>query len=276
MRTMTWTDNNGTATVLDGSTGILLLNNPVGLGAPNPANTIDDYIAFDGGVLVRRRYPVRAIALALLLEHATRVDTVIAELATILQGPGVLTWADDVHTRSLRNVIYEAGIDGSGDGDRYEWELVVSMLALDPWWYGPPASTALSTGATTPFDAAIIFNSFTPFDGGSAAAAVVTGDIEAYPVITVTGPATTLTLGSGGSSWSIASPLTGADTLVVDHRPASRGPSKNGAPVDWSLLTEASRLWPLATGTTSVITGATGTTAATAIVMAYEPRFRTP
>lgn len=277
MRAMTWTDANGVDTVLDGSAGILLESNPVGLGAPNPANTIDDYVAFDGGVLVNRRRTVRQVALKLFIEHATRVETVEAELAQMLQGPGTLTWADDVHTRSLRNVIYEAGIDGSGIGNLLERSLVVAMLALDPWWYGPPQSASLSVEAATGFDAAIPFDSVTPFDGGGSTAVTVLGDVEAWPVFTVTGPVTTLTVGSGGAAWQISSPLTSSDTLVVDHRPASRGPSKNDGPVDWSLLSEASRLFPLEQGLTAVISGATGATpGVTELIMAYDGRYLTP
>lgn len=276
MRTMTWTDVDGNATVLDGSAGIILRDEPIGLEAPNPSDTIDALVAFDGGVLTNRRRPVRSIALGLFLEHATRVETVVAQLAVMLQGPGTLRWADDVNTRTLRQVIYEGGLDGSGVVTPFERSMVVSLIALDPWWYGTAVSQILSTGAVTAFDAAIAFSSVTPFDGGGSMAVTVTGDAEAYPVFTITGPATTLTVGSGGFAWQIASALGASDTLVVDHRPTSRGPRMNGGAVDWSLLTESSRLWPLAQGLTAIITGATGTTGATRVLMAWEPRYLTP
>lgn len=276
-RVMTWTAANGTSTIIsDGSAGITLRADPVGLEAPNPTNTIDDYIAFDGGVLVNRRRPVRSVALGLYLEHATRVETVVAQVASMLQGPGELEWDDGVNTRSLRQVIYEGGLDGSGDVNLLQRSMVVSLLALDPWWYGPANSTALSVASPTAFDAAIPFDDVIPFDGGASAPVSVVGDTDAYPVITVTGPATTLTVGSGGLSWSINSALIAGDVLVVDHRPGSRGPRKNGGLVDWTLLTQASRLFALAPGTTSVISGSTGSTGATTITMQYEPRYLTP
>lgn len=276
-RVMTWTDADGNATVIsDGSAGITLRANPIGLEAPNPTNVVDDYIAFDGGVLVNRRRPVRSVALGLYLEHATRVETVVAEVASMLQGPGELEWADGTNTRSLRQVIYEGGLDGSGDVNLLQRSMVVSLLALDPWWYGPATSEALSVASPTAFDAAVSFDAVLPFDGGAAAPVTVLGDTEAYPVITVTGPATTLTVGSGGLSWSINAALIAGDVLVVDHRPGSRGPSLNGGLVDWSLLTQASRLFTLAPGTTSVISGSTGSSGATTITLEYEPRYLTP
>lgn len=276
-RVMTWTAANGTATVIsDGSAGITLRADPIGLEAPNPSNNVDDYIAFDGGVLVNRRRPVRSVALGLYLEHATRVETVVAQVASMLQGPGELEWADGVNTRSLRQVIYEGGLDGSGDVNLLQRSMVVSLLALDPWWYGPADSTALSVASPTAFDAAISFDAVIPFDGGASSPVTVTGDTDAYPVITVTGPATTLTVGSGGLDWSINVALIAGDVLVVDHRPGSRGPRKNGGLVDWSLLTQASRLFTLAPGVTSVISGSTGSSGATTITLEYEPRFLTP
>lgn len=274
---LTWTAVDGTVTVLDGSAGIWWRKGPIGLQAPGPTHTIDDYTAFDGGVLVNRRRSVRGIVLPIYLIHATRVQTLMSQLATMLQGPGKLQYSDGTDTRELRQVIYEAGIDGSGIANKLQRLLAVSLIALDPWWYGPAASQILSTDAPTAFDAALSFDSVLPFDGGGSTAVLVLGDIEAYPVFTVTGPVTTLVAGSGGLSWAIASPLGASDTLVVDHRPSSRGPRKNGGTVDWSLLTQASRLFPLAQGAAvAVTTGATGTTGATQLVMSYEPRYLTP
>lgn len=275
-RSLTWVDAAGAATVLDGTEGIIARHAPVGLEAPAPANTIDAFASFDGGVLVNRRNPVRSIALGLYLEHPTRVETVVARLAAMLQGPGQLRWADGVNTRTLRQVIYEAGIDGSGDVTLTERSLVVSLIALDPWWYGPAQSQLLASAAPTLFDAALAFDSAYPFDGGGSTAVIVPGDTEAWPVFTVVGPAATLVVGAGGVNWSLAAPLSAGNVLVVDHRPTSRGPRLSGGPVDWSLLTEASRLFPLANGTTPVITGATGTTAETSLMMAWEPRYLTP
>lgn len=275
-RTMTWTDANGAATVLDGSAGITLRDKPIGLEAPNPANTVDNYMTFDGGTLVARRRPPRHCVLDLFFKHATRVETVLAEAASKLQGPGELEWADDVNTRTLREVIYEAGLDGSGFTSLLEAERVVSLLALDPWWYGPAVSVPLSTSAETAFSAAIAFDAVLPFDGGNSTAVTVAGDGEAFPVITVTGPATTLSVTYGGLTWAIAAALGASDVLVVDSRPGSRGPSLNGGAVNWSLLTAPSRLWAVAAGAVSIMSGTTGATGATAITMVYEPRWLTP
>lgn len=273
---LTWTAADGTVTVLDGSAGIWWRKGPIGLQAPPPTNIIDDYTSFDGGVLVNRRRGVRGFVLPIYLKHATRVQTLMSQLATILQGPGKLQYSDGTDTRELRQVIYEAGIDGSGTANKLQRLLAVSMLALDPWWYGPANSQALSTAAATAFDAAISFDAAIPFDGGAAVGVTVVGDTDAYPVITVQGPATSLVGTCNGLTWALAVTLGASDVLVVDHRPGSRGPRLNGGGVDWSLLIEASRLWTLPAGVASVIVGIAGTSGATSIVMSWEPRYLTP
>lgn len=274
-RVMTWIDSTGTRTPFDGSQGILLMNAPVGVEAPNPANVVDAAI-FDGGVLVSRRKPARDLALGLFVEHPTRAMTPLGYLARILQGPGQLEWADEVNIRTLKNVIYEAGIDGSGEVQNVEARSVVaSLIALDPYWYGAQTSVPMTISGTTPFDAALAFDSITAFDGGGTATIAIAGDVDAWPVFTIRGPATQVVMTSGAQTWATALPIGGADTLVVDHRPESRGPSLNGNPINWALLTEASRLFPLQVGTVSVLLSVTGASGATSITVAWSPRYLT-
>lgn len=275
---LTWRDANSVATVLSEANGYKVLRPAMGLGAAAPQNNIENYVAFDGAALTNRRRGTLPVLLPVLVRDAARAQTLIAALAKMLQGPGQLEYADGTNTRYLKSVIYEGGLDGNmADAVNPLWRKVaVSLLALDPWWYGPATSQVLSTASPTTFDAAVSFDSVLPFDGGGSTAVPILGDTEIYPVFSVTGPATTLVVSSGGFGWAIASPLGGGDTLVVDHRPSSRGPRKNGGAVDWSLLTQSSRLFPVAQGTTAVITGATGTTGATVLVMSYDPRYLTP
>lgn len=279
-RILTWIDATGAATVLDGSSGFTLLDDPIGLEAANPSNTIDDYVSFDGGALVSRRRPVRQVALPILVQDATRVETAIGILASKLQGPGQLQYSDATQTRTLKQVIYDAGIDGSGLATPLTREVVVSLLALDPWWYGAPTVQALSTAAATPFsDAGTAFSATLPFDGGNAIGVTNAGDADAFPVVTLTGPVSTfaVTLGVAGTvGWSIATALLAGDVLVVDSRPGSRGPRLNGGAVDWSLLTESSRLFVIPSGTTSVISSATGTSGTTSASVSFEQRYLTP
>lgn len=275
---LTWFDADNEETVLDDTTGYVSLTGAIGLGAPTPLNTIDPYNAFDGGALVKRRQDVKQVVLPMLVEHATRVETGIGDLARKFRGPGILQWADGTHTRYLRNVVYESGLQGDHSNYNPLWRyVVVSLLALDPWWYESAQSTALSTTGGTPYDANIAYDADIPYDGGDSVSVIVESDDEVFPIVTVDGPATTLTVSSDSLGWSIAAPLAAGQVLTVDTRPSNRGPRLNGGPVDWSLLTAPSRLWTWsAPGTKSIVTGVSGATDQTTIVVQWEPRFLTP
>lgn len=277
--TLTWRDTNGDDTDLTADNGFLITKGPVGLDAPPVALTVDDFAAFDGGVLVRRRRPARAIALPMHLTHPTRVATRVAQLASLLADTGELHYSDGTHTRTLRDVTYEAGLSGdlSNAHSPLTRDIVLSLLALDPWWYGEEEYKAFNIAAGTAFSAAISFNAAIPFSGGSGTAVVVEGDTDAYPVFTIIGPATTLTITLGTGSLSLAGELADGSELVIDSRPGSRGPRLNGGDVDWSLLTAESRLFTLPVGLQSItVGGTTGTTGDTSVALTFEPRWLTP
>lgn len=276
--TLTWTAADGTQTVLDGSSGIRVTRGALGLDVPPVTNTLDPYAAFDGAALIKRRRTARAVTLPLYIKHASRAQTLLAAVAAAFQGPGKLRYADGTVDVELRNVIYDGGIPGDQSKTVSKaWRRVVAgLVALDPWWYGAAQSVSLSLSAATAFSAAAAFSAAIPFDGGNAVGVVNGGDTEAWPVTTITGPASTFTATQDGIGWSLASALSSGDTLVVDTRPGSRGPRLNGGAVDWSLLTESSRLFTIPDGMSQVVSGATGTSGATSATLVFEPRLLTP
>ncbi len=273
--TLTIVDATGAETALLPASGYRVLQDPLGFDVPPPLLTIDDYVGADGGALVESRRGPRPIVLPLDVSHPTRVQSRIRELAVLLAGPVSLRWSDGTVDRTLRSVVYEAGLSGDGDVDQAR-TVVLSLLALDPWWYGEQASAALPIAAPTAFNAAVPFNAAIPFNGGASTSVSIAGDLPAFPVIDVYGPADQVTIGCAGAEWQTAVALVAGDVLTIDTRPGRRGPRLNGAGVDWSLLTEASRLWTLPPGTTSVVVGTVGATVDTNIVMAWEPRFICP
>lgn len=276
--TLTWTDADGATTDLVRSQGLLIERGPIGLDTPPVDNILSPFIVGDGSALTNRRRTPRQIILPFHLEHGTRVQTRVAQLARMLQGPGTLTWSDATNTRTLKRVIYDAGLGGdlSKPASPVWRKAIVSLLALDPWWYGPTESQSLTIAAPTAFDAAIPFDSAIPFDGGASSSISIDGDAEAYPVFTVTGPADTLVVTDGVLAWQLAAALGAGQTLIVDTRPGTRGPRLSTGSVDWSLLTGASRLWSLSTSTTSITASVTGSTGATSVIVQWEPRWLTP
>jgi len=279
VRTFTWREADGTETALSDANGYSVLADVKGLDAPPVTNTIEDYISLDGAALTGRRRNVRSVLLPLHVKHPTRVQSRIEELTAMLLATGELAVSDGTNSRALRDVVYEAGLEGDlarGSAMPTWRKVVLSLLALDPWWYGDAVAVSLPVAAETAFDAALAFDSVLPFDGGASVATTVVGHAEAFPVITVVGPATVVTVGNGEQTWQTAVALMASDTLIVDTRPGHRGPRRNGGNVDWSLLTAASRLWTLTPGLRSVIVGVVGSTGATSVGLTYEPRWSTP
>jgi hypothetical protein len=272
---LTWIASDGTETALIPSNGYTVLQDPAGVYAPPVVSTIDSFAQFDGASLVSTRRPARSIVIPLQLTHPSRVLTRFAELAAAVRSPGSLRWDDGTNVRTLKRVVYEGGLADAGDPTQGELVVPLAMTALDPWWYGEATSQTLPVSAPTAFNAAVAFNGAIPFNGG-ASVSVVNPGVEAYPLITVTGPADEVTVGCAGLAWQTTIALSATDVLLVDSRPGTRGPRLNGAPVDWSLLTEASRLWPLPAGTASVVVGTVGSTGATSLAMQWEPRYATP
>lgn len=282
---LTWTDQAGNSLLLtDPDNGIELMLGALGFDVPPVNNTVGGYVNLDGGTLVKRRRDVRPVTFGLYLQDAVRLRTVIGELAGTFHGPGALTFNDGTHTRTLFSVIYDGGMEGEWSADmglqRFGWrKLVVSLLALDPWWYDAEQSDPISTAQATAFNSAsVAFNDPTvAFNGSDTTLLNVDGDASALPVWTITGPFDSLLVGlAGGQAFVLADALTAGNQIIVDTRPGSRGPRLNGGAIDWSLLTPESRLWDLPVGTPSIIAGASGGAGGSAVTVAFRQRWLTP
>lgn len=277
--TLSWTTAAGVTTSFVRANGYIVGQDPLGLDITPQAILTEPYVNSDGSVLVKQRQDVRPVLLPLNLEHPTRVQTRINELARmIMAGPGRLTWADDTGvSRYLRDVVYEAGFTGDGDRGQSEFaSVVLSLLALDPWWYGADISTALTLPAPAGFSAGVPFSSAAvSFDGTTATALSVTGDAPMDPVFTIAGPFTALRIAHGSSSWELARPIPAGTTVVVDHRlGVTRGPRTTALNVvDWSLLTPASEMFRVTPGASSVFLEGIGSGT---ISLTYAPRYFTP
>jgi hypothetical protein len=278
---ITWTDADGVDHDLYDWAGWTVTEGAVGLEGPPMTNTIAPFVGLDGGALIKRRRPVRSIVLPIHVTHPTRAMTQIATVVKALQGPGILTLADGTTTRSLLDVYYEAGLEGyrarSQGSAGLSRRFVVSLVALNPWWHDAQQSEDVDTGAVAFDDASTGFDAAIDFDGRATTAFAVDGDTTALPTWTIDGPYTKLIVGTqGGQLFELADALADGDRIVVDTRPGNRGPRLNDGNIDWSLLTPASRLWELPTGTPVVVAAASGDDAGSGVSVAFRQRWLTP
>lgn len=272
-----WTGANGVSIPFTTDNGILVTQSPIGMDAP-PVDLVEEgTVNGDGAVLIAKRYPPRSFVVPIFLE-ASRIRDVTSLLVRGLAGPGELEFQDGTVFRTLRQVYYAGGLEGTPNMTN-EWAVTaVALRALDPLWYGGEETYELNIGATVAFDAAVPFDDpSTPFDGGDITPFIVDGDAPAFPRFTITGAFATLVVGiPSGEQWELAAPLASGDVITIDSTPGSRGPSLNGGPIDWSLLTPESRLFTLAASdTTSLIVAAAGTDGSSEVLFSFEPRFFT-
>lgn len=285
MITWRWVTGVGETVQLDGTAGIGLRRGVVGLDVPPVELQTESRIAYDGGVVYRKRVPQRPFSLPLFVNGTTATIRDVARWFANPSAPGTLIATNGGQDRTLENVFYQSGLEGeyseTAGGGAFPWQqTTVNLLAMDPWWQGPIQSTALNVGAVTAFDdAAVTFDaSTTPFDGGNATAIPVSGDTYSFPLFVITGPFTTLALDGGnlGETVVLSAALAAGSQITIDSTPGDRGPKLNGGDVDWSLITSGSRLWTLTNPSDTVAASATGTTGASAVEIRWRNRYLVP
>lgn len=174
---------------------------------------------------------------------------------------------------------YAGGLEGSEGDDAWQRELRVglSFLAPDPAW--------LDTRSVTERWVAGSPVAFFPlkFPAKLAASKVLgsvtitmPGDDDAYPLWTITGPATgfTLTNSTLGAALTVTHALQAGDTVVVDTRP-DRLLITKGATNLWQYASANPELWPLRPGTNTVTLQVDGSGAGTSVTLEATPRYKT-
>lgn len=279
---ISWTDANGTVTELqDPANGVgILTAGSFGLNAPPVELNTASLVSLDGSLLVKRRRGARDVMLPMWVESSLDLQAKVRTLTSALQGPGTLTVSDGTVTRSLLDVYYDSGLGGEYGPDIYlenQWQrFPLSLLALDPWWYGELQTVTLAFGSDTTFDSGSVTFDSGPFDGGATTPATIAGDATALPSFAFTGPFDTCQVGvAGGSSMVLAAALAAGNVITVDTVRGNRGPRLNGGSIDWSLLTPESRLFELPVGLVSMFTSSSGTTGSSALEMTYRERWLT-
>nr|WP_306283713.1 phage tail domain-containing protein [Streptomyces sp. Termitarium-T10T-6] len=143
-----------------------------------------------------------------------------------------------------------------------------------PYWTGGEVTTEWKNGTGGDF-----FPILPLVVGDSQVLGSVTvdndGDDDAYPVWTIKGPATTVTLTNvtTGQTLALTRTITGADTIVIDTRERQQTALLNGVTNLWPDLSDDSSLWPLETGVNDLSLTVAGSTTDTSVRMTYQPRY---
>ena len=193
------------------------------------------------------------------------------------RGQGTLTLTEpDGATRSI-GVLYTDGMEGdeSLDAAGARWCITALVFAVpSPYWTGSEVTTTWKT------DVGGDFFPFLPLTvGDSQVLGAVTvdndGDDNAFPVWTINGPATSVTLSNitTGQTLVLTRTITGADTIVIDTRERRQTALLNGTTNLWPDLSTDSTMWPLEPDTNQLTLTVAGSTAETSVRMTYQPRY---
>lgn len=294
---LTFVSNNGTTWPFDGSTGVTMTAGDEGIFDIPVDLAIDQRVGADGGTLVQARRAPRTVVLNLMIENASSVLPTWGSLMRAFAAGGSLVHTGVNGTRRLRQV--NLSVPGRGrTGYDLNYRPVdvfsVVLVALDPWWYGDAESTSRINLAVNPTqfdDATVLFDdALTPFNGGTSITLLVEGDAPASPWIVIdayyyTGNQSvdSVVVGNGTVDWEMIRPLVGR-VFEVNTFPGLRGPHLGSMftphdpvnPVDWSWLSERSRLFDLPVGSTVVTFGAVNPSANVTIRFGWESRWLTP
>lgn len=159
-------------------------------------------------------------------------------------------------------------------------QFMTRFRADDPYWYDSVDQTLIYTAIAT---VATFFPFFPLHLSASATFANTTvtnvGDVNAWPVWTITGPCTDMTMTNLTTNkvWQLTATLTAGQTLVVDTRPNGKTVLRNdGTNLFSSLSTNNLSLWPLIRGNNAIQVAIGGTTTASKAQLVFRPRYISP
>lgn len=274
----------------DDSRGYFALADGIsGLGAAPVTLTTDPLPR--GGVLLRHVQPqARTIVWPVHVEADTHQEFTDlwralgrASTDTLRYGPGILDIARPDGRRRQIRVRYQDGWQGLGQpGTGITWDnAVMSLLAEDPYFYDP-VPVAIVRDYGVPADYLNPYPSVSSSQVLGDTTLTNPGDVTAWPVWTITGPASlvTITNTDSGDEFTIdpdATPIGHGDLLLGESVTVATDPpsvrfsdgSNWAGALDWPTAA----LWGLPPGDTSVDVNLTGAGAGSGITVAFYPRY---
>ncbi|MFB6392639.1 hypothetical protein [Polymorphospora lycopeni] len=246
-----------------------------------------------GGVRVRHIQPQARVINWPLVIRGTTADGFQAlwrSLAraftqTRRRGPGRLQIArPDGSVREIR-AYYQAGWDGEPGRGWIDDTVVISLLCEDPYWRSTaPVRIRYEHGSPVSYLEPVHLT-VSPASVLGTTTAVNSGDVEAWPEWTITGPASAITATnvSSGESFTLdpnwdgdGDLLSGQTVTITTDPPAVRGPAGDGDIWTGALNWPGAVLWGLQPGTSNIQFAVSGSAAGTSIELAFDLRFETP
>lgn len=284
---VSWTGGDGTVVALtdwqDFTSGIMVTPGVSGHLMPTWDVYADRSPSYDGENVRGVRANARDVVIPLHVwgpdrgACKARLQRLIAKLNPQL-GQGTLTFTEASGTSRSIGAYYSQGLEGDDDDDRTgrTWlSAVLTFHAPRPFWEADGQFVQFdvgSSGSFFPVLPLVVRNSQVL---GSVQIQNL-GDAECFPVWTVTGPCSSITLTNAttGKSLVISQALMTGETAVIDFREGIKTAVLNGVTNLYPFISiTSSAFWSLKPGLNNVtitLPGAGGTTTAR---MDYKPRY---
>jgi phage-related protein len=284
MPSISYTDPSGRVTLFtDWERGWTVPPGPRGLDMPTYAVTRDESPGIDGYAIRQVRAQGKDIVIPVAFwaqdSRAAYLERRRALIRSLnpKRGPGTLTLTQpDGATRTIQ-ALYTDGLEGdeTRDAAGARWcQTALTFACPSPYWLGSEISHTWQTETGSEF-----FPILPLTVGASQVLGEVTvdnsGDDDAYPVWTINGPATAITLTNvtTGQTLTLTRTITAPDTIVIDTRERRQTALLNDSTNLWPDLSDDSSMWALAPDLNDLELSVTGSTSDTRVRMTYQLRY---
>ncbi|MGW2113803.1 phage distal tail protein [Streptomyces zhihengii] len=284
MPSISYTDPGGQVTQFtDWERGWTVPPGPRGMDMPTWAISRDESPGIDGYALRQVRAQGKNIVIPIAFWAQDSRDAYLERRRGLIRslnpkrGPGTLTLTQPNGDQRTIQAIYEDGLEGdeTRDAAGARWcQTAITFSCPSPFWLGSEISRTWQTESGEEF-----YPILPLVVGASQVLGEVTvnnsGDDDAYPIWTIDGPATAITLDNHttGETLTLTRTLTGADTVVIDTRQRQQTALLNGSTNLWPDLSDDSSMWALAPNTNELELTVSGSTSDTRIRMTYQLRY---
>lgn len=268
-------------------TGISLIHGMTGFGIAPVELTYSDRSQSHGAVLNGVHLEKRELFIPLIMDANSILeldlmrDSLVERLNPLL-GEGTLTVERiaDGQRRSAQ-VIYQKGLDGDyGEGYNGDWHTFgLTFVMGEAFWNGPETRVEWALASSSKPFVSNSVNFFPVIIGKSnvngAYEVNIVGDAPAYPVWTITGPATDIRITNKvtGQKIQINGEVKAGESITIDTKNYTLTGTSRSENELWDALSLDSTLFPLQKGKNSVVAVATGLTSASKITATYRQQY---
>jgi hypothetical protein len=229
---------------------------------------------------------IRADAREIFLPLLVKADDIYSALRLCARywnprsGDGVLRVTDDSGKARILKCRYAGGLEGNMRESGPGWQKVgLRLRALQPYWQDEQYQDYVFV-----LDSPVLFfqSPFFPLriSKGTIDGSVTVnnpGEVEAYPIITVTGPMSSIEVQNVTTGKTMNLPIlsmTASDVLVIDTRPEILSIKLNGNNA-FGLLSAGSSLWNIRPGNNQLKIVTAGTSSNSSVTISFAARYLT-